>query len=947
MNPGGFLLNIVGMLHKCLVFAKRLLAPALPLVFTAAALPLSAQTPFNITGITGDRTSYNNSLTFTVPTEPGYTYGVYVNGTNVSAGGSYTLTPDFYLVQAFRTNTATSAVTNRYFRIIVMDNANRGDTERGLPTHTPLIAIPSSSQEFAGVWLRVIAPRRFPAGYEIPIVAWAYNPQQGKTMRGNGWLTFPVWAGEEAHFPQPPIFLRRGVGSGFLSSDTPAGSQAYGVSLGDHAYVTNLFVTVQDPTTWTPVSGTLSGNITWPADSRIHVTAGTTLTAGSTLTIGAGTIVRLNPGVTITNNGNVTINGTHHEPVVFMPNSRSQYWGGFQMRSGEGVVNATWTIFTGSGAAQNWLGGHRSEQPLFDDNQSLTLTDCALIYTAGQFLRDGGTIRLDRVLVQGVTSAGEFSGASLRVNDSAFIEVPDDSSNFVNLDNDALYLNNGNHGFTNTLFGWTKDDGIDSGGGGSGTIHYVGCWFESIFHEANSLSGTKNVYPIDTVYIDCGQGHESGYDAPNGFVDGCLFLANKSGLRHGDNYTSMSGYGGLLTSSNSILLYNHRDVFGYNWDSPGGWTNASGQMNIRDNWLTKPDTNFPDNAVWNPASDGWRLARFSTAPGDANVGVGMALRGPQVTIAQLTNGVPVRLSTFSTNFVLVDYAIENADATLASGTLQFVPGEIVKYVRATPSEVQNQSLIRVRLHNPVRADITANPVAFYSVGVTQAPPQLILPANAVWKYPSTAGAQPASWTNLTFNDASWLAGPAQLGFSEGEEDDEATLIADFDQITYYFRRVFNVDDPRAFASLAIDMIRDDGGRIYINGVEVFRSPNLPAPPAVISFTTPTLSGQNGENTRDQATTIAPLVAGQNIAAVEIHQQNATSSDVSFSLRLDGLPAPRLELRQFRGDWLLFWADPAFKLQQADTLAGPWTTLQTPSPVPVDLSAASRFYRLVR
>jgi hypothetical protein len=298
-------------------------------------------------------------------------------------------------------------------------------------------------------------------------------------------------------------------------------------------------------------------------------------------------------------------------------------------------VNATWTIFSGSGAAQNWLGGHRSEQPLFDDNLSLTLTDCALISTAGQFARDGGTIRLTRLLVQGVTSAGEFSGASLHVNDSAFIEVPDDSSNFVNLDNDALYLNNGNHGFTNTLFGWTKDDGIDSGGSGSGTIVYESCWFESTFHEANSLSGTKNVYPRNTVYIDCGQGHESGYDAPNGFVDGCLFLANKSGLRHGDNYTSMSGYGGLLTSSNSILLFNHRDVFGYNWDSQGGWTNASGQMDIRNNWLTKPDTNFPDNAVWDPANDGWRLMRFSTAPGDAKVGVGMALRGSQVTIAQL------------------------------------------------------------------------------------------------------------------------------------------------------------------------------------------------------------------------------------------------------------------------------------------------------------------------
>src|SRR5688572_7177109 len=165
-------------------------------------------------------------------------------------------------------------------------------------------------------------------------------------------------------------------------------------------------------------------------------------------------------------------------------------------------------------------------------NQTITLTDCAQIYSAGQFSHSGsgGTFTLTRFLIHKSTSAGEFTGATFRVNDSAFIEVPDDSSNFVNLDNDAIYLVNGNHGFTNTVFGWTKDDGIDSGAGGGGNIYYESCWFESIFHDANALSGTKNVFPRNTVYIDCGQGHESGYDAPNGFVENCLFLANKSGV---------------------------------------------------------------------------------------------------------------------------------------------------------------------------------------------------------------------------------------------------------------------------------------------------------------------------------------------------------------------------------------------------------------------------------
>jgi len=179
-------------------------------------------------------------------------------------------------------------------------------------------------------------------------------------------------------------------------------------------------------------------------------------------------------------------------------------------------------------------------------------------------------------------------------------------------------------------------------------------------------------------------------------------------------------------------------------------------MTIRGNWLTKPDTNFPDNVVWNPAEDGWRLGAFGTAAGDADVGVGLALRAPQLTIQQLTNGIPVRLSTFSTNFVSVDYAIETPSATLASGALQFVPGEIVKNVRITPAQAQGQVIIRVRLANAVHAEITAQQLAFYR---TSFPPPRRLeirnfgrdwylfwvdPASSLQQAPSVTG----PWTTL-------------------------------------------------------------------------------------------------------------------------------------------------------------------------------------------------------
>src|SRR3954468_22088853 len=123
--------------------------------------------------------------------------------------------------------------------------------------------------------------------------------------------------------------------------------------------------------TWTAVSGVLSGSVSWPDNSRIFVTTNLTLAAGATLTIGAGTIVRVNYRTDFTNDGNIVINGTRDQPVVFMPNSRAQPWGGFMMRNGTGSISGTRGTFTGHRAVPNWFGtggnpdSHRKEQALF------------------------------------------------------------------------------------------------------------------------------------------------------------------------------------------------------------------------------------------------------------------------------------------------------------------------------------------------------------------------------------------------------------------------------------------------------------------------------------------------------------------------------------------------------------------------------------------------------
>ena len=106
-------------------------------------------------------------------------------------------------------------------------------------------------------------------------------------------------------------------------------------------------------------------------------------------------------------------------------------------------------------------------------------------------------------------------------------------------------------------------------------------------------------------------------------------------------------------------------------------------------------------------------------------------------------------------------------------------------------------------------------------------------------------------------------------------------------ITTYFRRAFVVSNPSAFSALNLWLVRDDGGVVYLNGVEVLRSPNMPAGP--IAYNTLTVGNAPPDNTVDQAA-VSPslLVAGTNVIAVEIHQQSPSSSDLSFECALVGV-----------------------------------------------------------
>jgi hypothetical protein len=163
----------------------------------------------------------------------------------------------------------------------------------------------------------------------------------------------------------------------------------------------------------------------------------------------------------------------------------------------------------------------------------------------------------------------------------------------------------------------------------------------------------------------------------------------------------------------------------------------------------------------------------------------------------------------------------------------------------------------------------------------------LVPTGAVWKYLDNGTDQGAAWQAPGFDDSAWAMGPAQLGYGDL---DEATLIGFGSDpnnvyITTYFRSKFVVTNATSFADATVRLLRDDGGIVYLNGVEVFRSNMTNGP---VSFLTPafTVAGQPDESTFFPAA-VSPglLVNGTNVLAVEIHQAGRVSADLSFDLEL--------------------------------------------------------------
>jgi RNA polymerase sigma factor (sigma-70 family) len=173
--------------------------------------------------------------------------------------------------------------------------------------------------------------------------------------------------------------------------------------------------------------------------------------------------------------------------------------------------------------------------------------------------------------------------------------------------------------------------------------------------------------------------------------------------------------------------------------------------------------------------------------------------------------------------------------------------------------------------------------------------QSLVPTGSVWKYLDDGSDQGAHWQTAGFDDTSWKSGRAELGYGDGDEATrvEDNALAGFNgadtehYITTYLRRTFVVTNAASYASLLMNMKRDDGAVVYLNGREAARF-NMNT--GAVSYLT--LARNAGDDGKIFVAATVPadfLIDGTNVVAVEIHQATADSTDVSFEMDLSGIP----------------------------------------------------------
>lgn len=188
-------------------------------------------------------------------------------------------------------------------------------------------------------------------------------------------------------------------------------------------------------------------------------------------------------------------------------------------------------------------------------------------------------------------------------------------------------------------------------------------------------------------------------------------------------------------------------------------------------------------------------------------------------------------------------------------------------------------------HTNFKLGSAGEEIGLFKSGITETINLIIL--GSTWNYFDEGSNPGDEWQRPEYDDSMWKSGNAELGYGDGDENTIVSYGPDEGNkyITTYFRKEFTVNSLQNVNSLELNILRDDGAIVYINGIEVART-NMPGGPVNLSTTAnAVVGGMEEEIFFNFELDSGGLHEGTNLIAAEVHQVSPTSSDISFNLQL--------------------------------------------------------------
>ncbi len=150
--------------------------------------------------------------------------------------------------------------------------------------------------------------------------------------------------------------------------------------------------------------------------------------------------------------------------------------------------------------------------------------------------------------------------------------------------------------------------------------------------------------------------------------------------------------------------------------------------------------------------------------------------------------------------------------------------------------------------------------------------------NSDWKYIVPTASVAATWAEPTFDDSSWNTG--QGGFGYGDGDDNTAAVGG----SVFVRHSFNVTNLSDIQQIFLHVDYDDGYVAYLNGAEISRA-NIGTVGVPVDYDQYTPAEHeavlySGGTPEGIDVPVSELVSGMNVLAVQVHNRNAGSSDLT-------------------------------------------------------------------